>query len=79
MGRTELLTWKTDYERALVAMALISMRAKWRSSSSAYLSLLEKYLTPPALLETRFFTNYGNLVTAVLSFSRPMKRPDLSM
>jgi hypothetical protein len=34
-----------DYERALVGMALISMRAKWRSSLSACRSVEKNYLT----------------------------------
>jgi hypothetical protein len=43
MGRTEILTW-TDYERALVGMALVSRRAKWRSSLSGWSSVGKKVL-----------------------------------
>ena len=39
-------------------MALISIRAKWRSTLSAYRSVEKKYLTQPALLERRFHDTY---------------------
>src|SRR6202043_2504217 len=39
----------SDYERALVGMALISTRAKWRSSLSGCSSVGKNYLTTPAL------------------------------
>src|ERR1017187_9509740 len=42
----------TDCERALVGHGTFSTRAKWRSSTSACSSMLEKYLTPPTLSET---------------------------
>jgi hypothetical protein len=48
----------TDCERALVGHGTFSTRAKWRSSTSACSSMLEKYLTPPTLLETPGFSNY---------------------
>ncbi len=41
----------TDCERALVGHGTFSTRAKWRSSTSACSSMLEKYLTAPTLLE----------------------------
>jgi hypothetical protein len=47
-GSDRVLTG-TDYERALVGMALISRRAKWRSSLSGCSSVEKKYLTTPAL------------------------------
>src|ERR1700730_16655234 len=52
-----------DYERALVgrAKATASTRAKWRSSTSACCSVLEKGLTPPTLSETRFIDSYRAL------------------
>ena len=49
---------ETDYERALVGMALISTRAKWRSSPSGWSSARKKYLTAPALSERRCFANH---------------------
>jgi hypothetical protein len=45
MGRIEFSDLNFDYERALVGMALISMRAKWRSSLSAWRSVEKKFLT----------------------------------
>src|ERR1700730_10656115 len=65
MGRTEFLTL-TDYERALVGMACVSTRAKWRALRSVRVCTLKKYLTPPTLSETRFIAN----VTALFFFLR---------
>ena len=42
-------------------MALISTRAKWRSSLSACSSVRKKYLTPPALLERQYYDNLDDI------------------
>ena len=56
MGRTECPDLR-DYKRAWVGKGKPAARAKWRSSPSAYRSVLENRLTPPTLSETRFFAN----------------------
>ena len=53
MGRTEFRTWN-DCERALVGYGTSSTRAKWRAPRSARVSMLEKNLTAPTLLEMAF-------------------------
>jgi hypothetical protein len=54
MGRTEFLTPTIRSEPGLEQRKPTN-RAKWRSSPSAYRSVLENVLTPPTLLEMAIF------------------------
>src|SRR5580693_3132505 len=52
MGRTECPDLNGLQASLRLEKATPSTRAKWRSSRSAYSSVLEKCLTPPTLSET---------------------------
>ena len=54
MGRIEISDLKLITSEPWFGMALISTRAKWRSSPSGWSRVGKKYLTQPALSERRF-------------------------
>src|SRR5271157_4982564 len=56
-GSDRVFDLKTITSEPWVGMAKSSTRAKWRALRSARASAPQKCLTPPTLLETRYYVN----------------------